>query len=153
MGKKQDVGPIAVTSGMAVSRREGSAGRRVAAKSTAVAAAPGGGPKARTSSAEPAVPVRPAKAPAAKASGKPVAKSQGASPAKSPARPSASRSPLPAVAATAPAMPSVDPAHARHTAIAEAAYLLALQRGFEAGHELDDWLQAEASYAVRAARG
>lgn len=39
----------------------------------------------------------------------------------------------------------------RHTAIAEAAYLLAHQRGFEPGHELDDWLAAETDYDSRCA--
>ncbi|HEX5460984.1 MAG TPA: DUF2934 domain-containing protein [Steroidobacteraceae bacterium] len=38
---------------------------------------------------------------------------------------------------------SRDPAH-RHTMIAEAAYYRAEKRHFEPGHELDDWLQAEA---------
>lgn len=32
----------------------------------------------------------------------------------------------------------------RHTMIAEAAYFRAERRGFEAGHELEDWLGAEA---------
>jgi len=32
----------------------------------------------------------------------------------------------------------------RHTMTAEAAYYRAERRGFEAGHELDDWLAAEA---------
>ena len=32
----------------------------------------------------------------------------------------------------------------RHTMIAEAAYYRAEKRHFEPGHELDDWLQAEA---------
>lgn len=45
--------------------------------------------------------------------------------------------------------PASDTPHARHTAIAEAAYLLAHQRGFEPGHELEDWLAAEADYAAR----
>ena len=31
----------------------------------------------------------------------------------------------------------------RHANVAEAAYLLAEQRGFAPGHEIDDWLQAE----------
>ena len=34
----------------------------------------------------------------------------------------------------------------RHTMIAEAAYFRAEQRGFEAGHELEDWLGAEAEF-------
>jgi hypothetical protein len=33
---------------------------------------------------------------------------------------------------------------ARHAMIAEAAYFRALRRGFVPGHELDDWLAAEA---------
>ena len=33
--------------------------------------------------------------------------------------------------------------------IAEAAYLLAASRGFEPGHELDDWLAAEKSVDAR----
>jgi hypothetical protein len=38
-----------------------------------------------------------------------------------------------------------DPVHAkaREELIAEAAYLLAAGRGFEPGHDLDDWLAAE----------
>ena len=32
----------------------------------------------------------------------------------------------------------------RHEAIAAAAYFRAQQRGFEPGHELEDWLAAEA---------
>lgn len=40
------------------------------------------------------------------------------------------------------AAPAVD----RQAAIARAAYLNAQQRGFEPGHELDDWLQAERDY-------
>jgi hypothetical protein len=35
----------------------------------------------------------------------------------------------------------------RHRKIAEAAYFLAEQRGFEAGHELDDWFAAEQALA------
>ncbi len=31
----------------------------------------------------------------------------------------------------------------RHEAIAMAAYFLSEQRGFEPGHELDDWIEAE----------
>jgi len=31
----------------------------------------------------------------------------------------------------------------RHTLIAEAAFILAQERGFAPGHELDDWLAAE----------
>jgi hypothetical protein len=36
----------------------------------------------------------------------------------------------------------MDDAH-RHAVIAQHAYYLAEQRGFEPGHELDDWLIAE----------
>jgi hypothetical protein len=35
------------------------------------------------------------------------------------------------------------PDAARHAMIAEAAYYMAERRGFESGHELDDWLLAE----------
>ena len=31
----------------------------------------------------------------------------------------------------------------RHARIAQTAYQIAQRRGFEAGHELDDWLEAE----------
>lgn len=34
--------------------------------------------------------------------------------------------------------------HIRHEMIAQAAYFRAQRRGFEAGHELEDWLAAEA---------
>jgi hypothetical protein len=37
----------------------------------------------------------------------------------------------------------VDP-EVRRLMIAEAAYYCAVQRGFEPGHELEDWLEAEA---------
>ena len=43
-----------------------------------------------------------------------------------------------------------DPAAAsRHEAIARAAYFLAEARGFEPGHELDDWLAAEQQVGSR----
>jgi hypothetical protein len=35
-------------------------------------------------------------------------------------------------------------ANSRHTMIAEAAYYRAQRRGFENGHDLQDWLEAEA---------
>lgn len=44
-----------------------------------------------------------------------------------------------------------DPAR-RHTMIAEAAYLRAKRRGFESGHELEDWLLAEAELEHRLRR-
>ena len=50
---------------------------------------------------------------------------------------------------------TADPAR-RHAMIAEAAYYHAQRRGFAPGHELDDWLQAEADLAhpaLRLARG
>ena len=47
------------------------------------------------------------------------------------------------IASSEPSL-SVDAAgESRHEAIAQAAYLLAEARGFEPGHELDDWLAAE----------
>jgi len=36
-----------------------------------------------------------------------------------------------------------DPSADRHKMIADAAYYRARQRGFESGHELEDWLAAE----------
>ena len=42
---------------------------------------------------------------------------------------------------------SVDP-EVRRLMIAEAAYYCAEQRGFEPGHELEDWLEAEARIDV-----
>jgi Protein of unknown function (DUF2934) len=48
-------------------------------------------------------------------------------------------------------VPVTDPAR-RHAAIAEAAYYRAERRRFAPGHELDDWLQAEAEVARRAGR-
>lgn len=41
-----------------------------------------------------------------------------------------------------PARPAVHPAEL-HAMIAEAAYFCAERRGFDPGHEIDDWLQAE----------
>jgi hypothetical protein len=37
----------------------------------------------------------------------------------------------------------------RHAAIAEAAYLMAQGRDFAPGHELEDWLRAEADFKAR----
>ncbi len=39
--------------------------------------------------------------------------------------------------------PASNPAEIREERIREAAYLRAERRGFEAGHELDDWLAAQ----------
>ena len=47
-----------------------------------------------------------------------------------------------APAAKFPVVRAVTPAD-RHRLIAEAAYRLAERRGFEPGHELEDWLTAE----------
>lgn len=41
----------------------------------------------------------------------------------------------------------------RHRMISEAAYLLAARRGFAPGHELDDWLAAEAAVDREALQG
>ncbi len=40
-------------------------------------------------------------------------------------------------------------AEGRQRLIAEAAYFIAERRGFEAGHELDDWLLAEIEVELR----
>jgi hypothetical protein len=53
--------------------------------------------------------------------------------------------------------PSFDPlrfvapaaARPREAMIAELAYFRALNRGFEPGHELEDWLEAEAEFEKR----
>ncbi|MGH8316710.1 MAG: DUF2934 domain-containing protein [Steroidobacteraceae bacterium] len=45
-------------------------------------------------------------------------------------------------AALAPDATAYDPAQ-RHALIAEAAYYRAEERGFDPGHELEDWLDAE----------
>jgi Protein of unknown function (DUF2934) len=62
----------------------------------------------------------------------------------SPSR-SAGRSKLtkpPAIGQAAAARAAL-PAEQRHTMIAIAAYYISERRGFEAGHELEDWLLAE----------
>jgi hypothetical protein len=55
---------------------------------------------------------------------------------------------------------SVDPARfakptseSRYCLIAELAYLKAQQRGFEPGHELEDWLAAEAEVDMKLGKG
>ena len=40
-------------------------------------------------------------------------------------------------------LPAAPASEVRHAMIAEAAYYMAERRGFESGHELDDWLLAE----------
>ncbi len=44
------------------------------------------------------------------------------------------------------------PAVSRETLVAEIAYSLAERRGFEPGHELEDWLAAEAEVQRQARR-
>jgi Protein of unknown function (DUF2934) len=41
------------------------------------------------------------------------------------------------------------PMRSRHDLIAELAYFRALKRGFEPGHEVEDWLEAEAEFEQR----
>ena len=41
------------------------------------------------------------------------------------------------------------PMRSRQTLIAELAYFRALKRGFEPGHEMEDWLEAEAEFEQR----
>lgn len=48
-----------------------------------------------------------------------------------------------------PAAPAEIDSRLRHRMISEAAYLLAKERGFTPGGELDDWLQAEARINAR----
>ena len=47
------------------------------------------------------------------------------------------------------AKPSTIAPEERHQLIAQTAYLIAEQRGFAPGHELDDWLRAEAEVESR----
>ncbi len=66
-----------------------------------------------------------------------------------PVRKDAPRSPTKSKAARKAASKVVsDNAEAmpRHEAIALAAYFLSEQRGFEPGHELDDWIKAEMQF-------
>jgi hypothetical protein len=56
--------------------------------------------------------------------------------------------------------PSVDPvrfaqptAESRYRLIAELAYLKAQERGFEPGHEVEDWLAAEVEIDTRLGKG
>ena len=44
-------------------------------------------------------------------------------------------------------------AESRYRLIAELAYCKAQQRGFEPGHELEDWLAAEAEVDLKLGRG
>jgi hypothetical protein len=44
------------------------------------------------------------------------------------------------------------PADFRERLIAEMAYFKALERGFEPGHELDDWLEAEVEFNRKSSR-
>jgi hypothetical protein len=45
--------------------------------------------------------------------------------------------------------PAVPPLKTREAMIAELAYFRALNRGFEPGHEVEDWLEAEAEFESR----
>ena len=49
--------------------------------------------------------------------------------------------------------PPAVPAEQRHARIAVAAYYIAERRGFEAGHELEDWLLAESEIDNAPLRG
>ena len=48
--------------------------------------------------------------------------------------------------------PLTAPAKSREAVIAELAYFRALRRGFEPGHEAEDWFEAEAESGKSAAR-
>jgi Protein of unknown function (DUF2934) len=56
--------------------------------------------------------------------------------------------PKPAPVRTASAAPQAMTEEQRRAMIAEAAYYMAERRGFESGHELEDWLLAESQLAV-----
>ncbi len=64
-----------------------------------------------------------------------------AQPRKPRAAPKNGRSPESAAPAT--------PAKSREAVIAELAYFRALRRGFEPGHEAEDWFEAEAEFEKR----
>jgi len=48
--------------------------------------------------------------------------------------------------------PRIEPRDGRHASIAKAAYMRAQRRNFEPGHELEDWLAAEAEFDRRVTR-
>jgi hypothetical protein len=58
----------------------------------------------------------------------------------------------PAKTTVSAAQPAMITAGERYRLIAEAAYLIAEQRGFAAGRELEDWLEAEAIVTARLQR-
>jgi hypothetical protein len=136
---------------------------------TAVASVAASRHKATTPADTQAIADPPAKAPpktAAKVPARAPAKTPAKAPAKAPAKTSAKRATKPpakdkdtatgvtapaAVAATSSGAARSDPAPAaridpvaRHRLIAEVAYARYAARGYVTGHELDDWLQAEA---------
>jgi hypothetical protein len=47
---------------------------------------------------------------------------------------------------------ALPPADSRQRLIAEMAYFKALERGFEPGHEINDWLEAEAELIRNSSR-
>ena len=65
-------------------------------------------------------------------------------------QPAASKAAAKPEAAQAQSAPGLSPEQ-RQQRIAEAAYLIAEQRGFGGNRELDDWLQAEAEVDARSA--
>ncbi len=70
-------------------------------------------------------------------------------PAPAEARPATGAEPKPAAPTSAPRMMS---AEERYRAIAHQAYLRAERRGFAPGHEMEDWLAAEADVDAMRAR-
>ncbi len=60
-----------------------------------------------------------------------------------------SRDPVSIISRSAALMEPTD-AHGRLAMIAEAAFYLAERRGFDPGHELDDWLEAERAVPLQA---
>jgi len=70
----------------------------------------------------------------------------------SPARKRAPRKRVAAAAPGAAAPAFVDPQQ-RGTLISRAAYFRAMERGFTPGHELEDWLAAEAEVDAELLRG
>jgi len=79
-------------------------------------------------------------------SGKPRGKRKSVAASPSPSKTASRKT---ASAKKSPPRKSAVKAEERYRQIAEAAYLIAERRGFEAGHELDDWLAAEIEVDLR----
>jgi hypothetical protein len=91
----------------------------------------------------------PAKKKAARAGAKTPATASGAAPK----RPAAKKTAAPAAAVTPERAAAVVTEPERHALVAQAAYFRAKARGFEAGRELDDWVEAESEVDAKLGKG